>query len=67
MADLYHSFKKWPFKALFAQIRLADTELAATRSHRQIEALALVFCGIEKKLNPAVAGKAILWPIYTHI
>ena len=59
MGDLYHSFKKWPLKALFAQIRLADTELAATRYHRQIEALALVFCGIEKKLNPVVAGNQI--------
>ena len=40
--------KKWPFKALFGQIRLADTELAATRSYRQIEALPLVFCGMQK-------------------
>ena len=37
--------QKWPFKALFAEIRLADTDLAATRSYRQIEALALVFGG----------------------
>ena len=28
---------------LFGQIRLADTELAATRSHRRIEAVTLVF------------------------
>ena len=40
--------KKWPFKALFGQIRLADTELAATSSYRQIEALPLVFCGMQK-------------------
>ena len=40
--------QKWPFKALFCKIRLADTELATTRSHRQIEALALVFWCIEK-------------------
>ena len=36
------------FKALFWEIRLADTDLAATRSHRQIEALTLVFWGIKK-------------------
>ena len=40
--------QKWPFKALFAQVRLADTELTATRSYRQIEALALVFGGRQK-------------------
>ena len=40
--------KKWPFKALFGTIRLADTELEATRSYRQIEAPALVFWGIQK-------------------
>ena len=40
--------QKWPFKALFCKIRLADTDLAATRSHRQIEAMALVFWFIEK-------------------
>ena len=40
--------QKWPFKALFWEIRLADTDLAATRSHRQIEAMALVFWCIEK-------------------
>ena len=48
--------QKWPFKALFAQIRLADTDLAATRSYRQIEALALVFCGIQKTY-PGCCGK----------
>ena len=42
-----------PFKALFWEIRLADTDLAATRSHRQIEAMALVFWCIEKKLTRA--------------
>ena len=57
--------KKWPFKALFGQIRLADTELAATRSYRQIKALALVLCG-HQKINPAIAEKAILWPIYIY-
>ena len=51
MADLYQYIKKWPFETLFAQIRLADTELEATRSYRQIEALALVFWGIKKKLT----------------
>ena len=40
--------KKWPFKALFGQIRLADTELAVTSSYRHIEALPLVFWGIQK-------------------
>ena len=40
--------KKWPFTALFAQIRMADTELAATCSYHQIEALPLVFRGICK-------------------
>ena len=29
--------KKWPFKARFSHLRLADTELAAARSYRQIE------------------------------
>ena len=43
MADLYHLVNKWPFKALFAQLRLADTELALTRSSRQIEALLYEF------------------------
>ena len=43
MADLYHYVKKWLFKAFFAQIRLADTELVLTRSHRQIKALTLLF------------------------
>ena len=40
--------QKWPFKAFFAQVRLADTELTATRSYRQIEALASVFGGRQK-------------------
>ena len=48
MADLYQYIKKWPFETLFAQIRLADTELGATWSYRQIEALALVFWDIQK-------------------
>ena len=48
MADLYQYIKKRLFIAFFAHLRLADTGLAATRSHRQIEALALVFCGIQK-------------------
>ena len=29
--------KKWPFKALFSHLRLADIELEATRSYRKIE------------------------------
>ena len=29
--------QKWPFKARFSHLRLADTELAAARSYRQIE------------------------------
>ena len=58
--------QKWPFKALFAQIRLADTELAATRSNRQIKALVVVFRRIEN-FNPPVAEEAILWPIFTLI
>ena len=40
--------KKWPFKALFSHPRLADTELAVTSSYRHIEALPLVFGGIQK-------------------
>ena len=48
VADLYQYIKKWPFETLFAQIRLADTELGATWSYRQIEALALVFWDIQK-------------------
>ena len=56
--------QKRPFKALHAQLRLTDTDLAATRSYRQTVALTSVFCGIQK-INPA--GKAILWPIYTNI
>ena len=48
MADLYQYITERLFIAFFAHLRLADTELAATRSHRQIEALALVFCGIQK-------------------
>ena len=43
--------KKWPFKALFSHPRLADTELAVTSSYRHIEALPLVFGGIQKKLT----------------
>ena len=34
--------QKWPFKALLWDLRMADTDLAATRFHRQIEAMALV-------------------------
>ena len=64
MTDLYHAIKKWPFKAPFAHLRLVDTELAAPRSYRQIKVLVVVFRYIEK-FNPAVAGKAILWPIFT--
>ena len=45
MADLYHYFKKWLFKALFAHLRLADIELTATRYYRQTEVLPLVFRG----------------------
>ena len=40
--------KKWPFKALFATLRLPDTELADARSYRRIEAMPLVFCCIQK-------------------
>ena len=65
MADLYHYVKKWLFKAFFAQIRLADTELVSTRSHRQIKALALLFFEAFKNINATVAENAILWPIYT--
>ena len=57
--------QKWPFKALFWDPRLADTVMAAARSHRQIEAMTLVLWCI-KKINSAIAGKAILGPIYTH-
>ena len=65
MAYLLQYIKKWLFKALFSHLRLADTEVAAARSCRQIEAMPLVFCCILKKLNPAIAGKVILGPIYT--
>ena len=34
---------KWLFKAPFWVLRLTDTVTAATRSYRQIEAIALVF------------------------
>ena len=61
MADLYHAIRKWPFKAPFAHLRLADTELAAPCSYRQIKVLVVFRC-IEK-FNPVVAGDAILWPI----
>ena len=58
--------QKWPFKALFAEIRLADTDLAATRSYRQIEALALVFCGIQKT-SPGRCGKGrFVANLYPH-
>ena len=40
--------QKWPFQALFSHLRLVDTELAATSSYRQIEALPLVFGCIQK-------------------
>ena len=30
--------KKWPFKGLFWDLRLADTVTAAPRSHLQVEA-----------------------------
>ena len=40
--------QKWPFKALFWDPRLADTVMAAARSHRQIEAMALVLSCIKK-------------------
>ena len=66
MAYLLQYIKKWLFKALFSHLRLADTELAVTSSYREIEVLLLVFWCIQKKIDPAVAGKAILWPIYTH-
>ena len=58
--------QKWPFKALFWDPRLADTVMAAARSHLQIKAMALVLSCIKKKINSAIAGKAILGPIYTH-
>ena len=48
--------QKTPIYSFFAHLRLADTELAATRSHRQIEALALVFCCIQKTY-PGRCGK----------
>ena len=41
--------QKWPFKGLFSHLRLAETEVAATRSYRQIEPMGLVLCCIEKK------------------
>ena len=49
--------QKWPFKAPFAYLRLADTELAAPRSYRQIKVLVVVFRFIEN-FNLAVAGEA---------
>ena len=59
--------QKWPFKALFGTIRLADTELAATRSYRQIEALTLVFWGI-KKHSPDRCGKGhFMTDLYPHL
>ena len=46
MADFYHYIKKWALKALFAHLRLADIELAATRFNRYIKALPLVLSNI---------------------
>ena len=44
-------------------LRLAGKVTAATRSYRQIEAkISVLWC--IKKLNSAIAGEAILWPIY---
>ena len=40
--------QKWPFKDLFWDLRLGDTVIEATRSHRQIEAMALVLWCIKK-------------------
>ena len=52
IADFYYDTKKlWPknlFKALLSQLRLADTELAASRFYRQIKALPLVIRDIFK-------------------
>ena len=58
--------QKWPFEALFWDLRLTDTVTAATRSYRQIEDMALLLCCI-KKLKSAIAGKVIFRPIYTLI
>ena len=59
--------QKWPFKALFWEIRLADTDLAATRSYRQIEAQTLVFCG-HQKTYPGRCGKGhFVVTLYPHL
>ena len=67
---------KWPLKALFSHLGLADPELAATRSYRQIEAMSLLLRGIQKALPGHsikksqlyniiyILGKFILLPIF---
>ena len=51
VAYLHQYIKKWLFKALFAHLCLADTQLTAPRTDRQIEAMALVFWCIQKNLT----------------
>ena len=53
------------FKSLFSHLCLADTELSATRSDRQIEAMPLVLWCIQK-VNPFIAEKFISGQIYTN-
>ena len=48
--------RPWKNASLFSHLRLADTELAATHSHREIEALILVFRFI-KNLTPPLQKK----------
>ena len=55
--------QKWLFKDLFWDLRLGDTVIAATQSHRQMEVTALVMWSI-KKINSIIAEKAIMGPIY---
>ena len=48
MGDLYQKNQKIAIKIFFSPHRLADTALAATRFHQQIEALSLILKCNEK-------------------
>ena len=58
---------KWLFKALFAKLCLTDTELAASRSYRQIKVLILVFRCINKTLPRRFGRGHFVADFYSHL
>ena len=58
--------QKWLFKDLFWDLRLGDTVIAATQSHRQMEVTALVLWCIKKISRQLYKGHFVA-DLYYHL